>query len=70
MFFLSLKIADEVLCSYFLTIKGGLTDKYVVTLRCEVRLRLGNKNKNPLASYFILHSPCTNFATAKLGCGI
>ena len=27
--------------------------------RDEVRLRLGNKNKNPLAFYFVLHSPCT-----------
>ena len=28
----------------------------------QVRRRLGNKNKNPLAFYFVLHSPCTNFA--------
>ena len=33
-----------------------------LTLLREVRLRFGNKNKNPLAFYFVLRSPCTNFA--------
>ena len=33
------------------------------TLLRQVRLRLGNKNKNPLAFYFALCSPCTNFAS-------
>ena len=33
------------------------------TLLREVRLRFGNKNKNPQAFYFVLRSPCTNFAS-------
>ena len=36
--------------------------RLALTLLREVRLRLDNKNKNPLAFYFVLHSPCTNFA--------
>lgn len=36
--------------------------RLALTLFHEVRLRLGNKNKKPLAFYFVLLSPCTNFA--------
>ena len=41
------------------TLLGFECAKFALTLFHEVRLRLGNKNKNPLAFYFVLPSPCT-----------
>lgn len=38
---------------------------HTLTLLREVRLRLGNKIKN-LAFYFVLRSPCTNFAQNQM----
>ncbi len=36
--------------------------RLALTLLREVRLRLGNKIKN-LGFYYVLRSPCTNFAS-------
>ncbi len=40
-----------------------------LSLLRQDRLHLSNKNKNPKAFYFVLHSVCTIFAIAKIGCG-
>ena len=44
-------------CGFYFVLRSPCT-----TLLRQVRLRLGNKNKNPQAFYFVLRSPCTNFA--------
>ena len=36
--------------------------QFALTLLREVRLHFGNKNESLLAFYFVLRSPCTNFA--------
>ena len=37
--------------------------QFALTLFHEFRLHLSNKNKNPKAFYFVLHSVCTNFVS-------
>ena len=55
-------------CNAFWATPTGISGKY--SNFAEDRLRLGMKKENPLASLFILLSPCTIFAEDRLRLGI